>query len=67
MCGKCFGEWRSFARKKPVQKSKPEGRVFFFSFYRVYVFLFKRKYFSLTPCLRTNKVVTPRGYAGFLI
>lgn len=40
--------------------------IFFFLYNRVYVFLFKCKYFSSSSCLRTNKAIAPRGYAGFL-
>lgn len=58
-------ECETFRQKKiyrnPIQKA---GYLFF---YIAYLFLFKCKYLSLIPCLRTKKVITPRGYADFLI
>lgn len=55
-------------KKTEAQKSETECRIsFFFFFYNgVYVFLFKCKYFFSSSCLRTNKAIAPRGYAGFL-
>lgn len=56
---------RPFGRKKYTEIQFRRQGIFFF--YIAYLFLFKCKYLSLIPCLRTKKVITPRGYADFLI
>lgn len=59
-----------FVREKKNRGTEIRNRmqdIFFFFFYNgVYVFLFKCKYFFSSSCLRTNKAIAPRGYAGFL-
>lgn len=57
-----------FCQKKPnIEIWTRRQGIFFFLVLFFRVFLFKHEYFSLTPCLRTNKVIAPYGYAGFLI
>lgn len=54
----------SAGRKGTEIQTRKQG---IFIFYIACIFLFKSKYLSLTPCLRTNKVIAPCGCADFLI
>lgn len=51
MCVKYFGEWRSFLRKAKYRNLNHKAGYLLF-FIKEFGFVFKGKYFSLTPRLR---------------